>query len=80
MIERGFARSLGDSQPRVEESKNDVRPDARQRHAGAPGDPIIMMIGNPGSGKTSLARATPGNLPEMAVDEALPYRPKLTMG
>jgi len=29
------------------------------------------MMGPPGSGKTLLARAMPGTLPEMSIDEAL---------
>ncbi len=31
----------------------------------------MLMIGSPGSGKTLLARAMPGILPEMTIDEAL---------
>jgi len=31
----------------------------------------MVMVGSPGSGKTLLARALPGILPEMVVEEAL---------
>jgi magnesium chelatase family protein len=30
-----------------------------------------MMVGSPGAGKTLLARALPGILPEMSIDESL---------
>ncbi len=35
------------------------------------GGPITIMMGPPGAGKTLLARAMPGILPEMSIDEAL---------
>ena len=31
----------------------------------------MLMVGSPGSGKTLLARAIPGILPEMSIDESL---------
>jgi magnesium chelatase subunit ChlI-like protein len=32
---------------------------------------IVLMAGSPGSGKTLLARAVPGILPEMSIEESL---------
>jgi len=37
----------------------------------AAGGHNVLMMGSPGSGKTLLARAMPGILPEMSIDEAL---------
>src|SRR5262249_15758688 len=37
----------------------------------AAGGHNVLMIGPPGAGKTLLARAMPGILPEMSIDEAL---------
>jgi magnesium chelatase family protein len=31
----------------------------------------VLMVGSPGSGKTLLARAMPGILPELSVEESL---------
>ena len=37
----------------------------------APGGHNILLMGSPGSGKTLLARAMPGILPEMSIEESL---------
>lgn len=37
----------------------------------AAGGHNVLMVGSPGSGKTLLARAMPGILPEMSIDESL---------
>ena len=43
----------------------------RALEVAASGGHNILMTGSPGSGKTLLARALPGILPEMTIDEAL---------
>jgi magnesium chelatase family protein len=43
----------------------------RALEVAAAGGHNILMTGSPGSGKTLLARALPGILPEMTIDEAL---------
>ncbi len=42
-------------------------------------DTVFFMIGPPGAGKTLLARALPGIMPVMDIDEALQYRPRLNL-
>ncbi len=43
----------------------------RALEVAAAGGHNVLMVGSPGAGKTLLARALPGILPEMSVDEAL---------
>jgi magnesium chelatase family protein len=43
----------------------------RALEVAAAGGHNVLMVGSPGSGKTLLARALPGILPEMSIDEAL---------
>jgi magnesium chelatase family protein len=43
----------------------------RALEVAAAGGHNVLMVGSPGAGKTLLARALPGILPEMSIDEAL---------
>ena len=43
----------------------------RALEVAAAGGHNVLMVGSPGSGKTLLARALPGILPEMSIDESL---------
>ena len=43
----------------------------RAMEVAAAGGHNVLMVGSPGAGKTLLARALPGILPEMSIDEAL---------
>ncbi len=43
----------------------------RALEVAAAGGHNVLMVGSPGAGKTLLARAMPGILPEMSIDEAL---------
>jgi len=43
----------------------------RALEVAAAGGHNVIMVGSPGAGKTLLARALPGILPEMSIDEAL---------
>ena len=63
-----------DEEPSYEVNLQDVKGQEHARRAlevAAAGGHHVIMIGPPGAGKTLLARAMPGILPRLAVDEAL---------